>query len=255
MKQLTFLMVLSLLLACQNKKVENTEQVPLTNIGDKILDSMATDLLLNQNIDERKCSCSDTATENKPNKVFTLKNGQKYSMCGYENTEEDGIPNSFSEFTIFDCNKDTILYEWDATQTCFVKFSNDTIFVDELYPIPNGTNKEVKYLPFYMSKLFYQNNNLNKVSVYRKDLKKYTLSEIDQVIKSFDKNYEKSKQSNSEEFLKIVNQLFWAYYSGSKKAEEIMDKLCKVNYGDGGVSEEYGEFVRTYEHYKNHSDR
>lgn len=255
MKQLSFSIIFILFFACQNKKDDKIEQVPITNIGDKVLDSMATDLLLNQNFDERKCSCSDRATENKPNKVFILKNGLKYSICGYENTEEDGIPNSFSEFTIFDCKKDTILYEWDATQSCYVGFSNDTIFVDELYPIPNDINKEVKYLPFYLSKLFYHNNKLNKVSVYRKDLKKYTLSEIDQVIKSFNKNYEKSKESNSEEFLKIVNQLFWAYYSGSKKAEEIMDKLCKVNYGDGGVSEEYGELIGTYEHYKIHSDR
>jgi hypothetical protein len=254
-KQLSFIFIFFLFLGCQEKKEEKVEPIVLVNTGDKVLDSMATDLLLNRNSDDRKCDCYDSTSENKPNKVFAFTKGLKYSMCGYENTEEDGIPGSFSEFTIYDCKRDAILYEWGATQSCFIKFKNDTIFIEELYPIPNGSNREVNYLPFYTSKLFLKNNELIEEKHFRKDLKKYTSKEIAQVLEAYKVHNEYSKNKNSEEFIKIVNQLFWAYYSGDKKAESILTKLKNIEYGDGAIAEEFEEHIGTFEIYKNRSDR
>lgn len=244
MKQLTFIFIATFLTPCQNNE-QTKEQTEV--IIQPLADSSKS--IVNEHIiaeNESDCNCKNA------NQIFEFKNGSKIALCGKQDEEND-----YSEFVISDCKKDSIIENWtnDATVSSKITFINDTLIVEELYGIPNGKNKEVQWLPFYTKKYYYFQNKLTNSIYYRKNLKKYSLKEIEEVLNDFQKMSD--KDDNMDEYLKVVNQLFWAYYSGSQKAEKQLEKLkSKYHKFDGGVSEEFDSYIATYEHYKqSNSDR
>ncbi len=244
MKQLTFIFITLFVVVCQNNK-QPKEQTEV--FAQPIYDSAKS--IANLRIIEETesvCKCKNA------NQTFDFKNGNKIALCGEANEE-----NSYSEFIISVCKNDSILEDWtnDATVSSKINFNNDTLAIEELYGIPNGKNKEVQWLPFYITKYYYVQNIMTKSSYYKKSLKKYSQKEIDEVLTNFYKTSDKGE--NMDEHLKAVNQLFWAYYSGSQEAEKQLDKLkSKYQTYDGGVSEEFDTYIATYENFKkSNSDR
>lgn len=238
MQQLIFIILLFSLTGCQNSEQpkEQTE-IKFQQISDTANSAVAeTTKAENESI----CNCKNST------QTFDFRNGSKIALCGEKDEE-----NSYSEFTILDCINDSIIEDWtnDATVSSKINFKNDTLTIEELYGIPNGKNKEVQWLPFYTTKYYYIQNILTKSSYYKKSLKKYSQKEIIEVLTDFRRTNDKGE--NMDAFLKSVNQMFWAYYSGSKEAEKELEKLrSKYQTYDGGVSEEFDKYIGTYEHYK-----
>jgi len=88
-----------------------------------------------------------------------------------------------------------------------------------------------------------------KSSFYKQNLKKYSQKEIEEVLLDYSKTNDNGE--NMDAYLISVNQLFWAYYSGSKEAEKELEKLgSKYQTYDGAISEEFDTYIATYKHYK-----
>jgi hypothetical protein len=238
MKQLTFIITTLFIAACQNNK-QPKEQA---EVFAKPISDSSHSVTSEQPIEETEsiCNCKNG------NQTFDFKNGNKIALYG-----EPSEDNSYSEFVISDCKNDSILEDWtdDATVSSIINFKNDTLTIEELYGIPNGKNQEVHWLPFYTTKYYYFQNKLTKSEYYKTNLRKYSQKEIEEVLTNFRKTSENDE--NLDAYLKSVNQLFWAYYSGSQEAELQLDKI-KSKYGayDGGISEEFDSYIATYEHYK-----
>jgi hypothetical protein len=79
-------------------------------------------------------------------------------------------------------------------------------------------------------------------------LRKYSSAEIKKVLLEYRNT---KKEYNSEKVLAISNKLFWAYVSGSKKADEYLNEV-KKKFGpfDGAVSEGHSEIQAHYKLYK-----
>jgi len=238
MKQLTFIYITLFLANCQNNNQPNVKREEFA----KLVPDTAKSFTIESTIEETELICNC----NNANQIFNFKNGSKIALCGEPNEE-----NIYSEFIIFSCINDSILQDWtnDATVSSRINFKNDTLIIEELYGIPNGINKEVQWLPFYRNKYFYFQNKLIKTDDYKMSHRKYSPKEIEEVLTNFRKTSDKGE--NMDDYLKAVNQLFWAYYSGSQEAENQLEKLkSKYQTYDGGVSEEFDTYIATYEHYK-----
>ncbi len=238
MKKNTFILIVLFFASCQNKEQpkEQTEiQIEQNSDTAKSITLQST-----EEENESSCNCKNA------NLTFDFKNGAKIALCGEPDEE-----NSYSEHILYDCKKDSTLEDLtgDGTVSYKINFKNDTLYVEELYGVPNGKNKEEQWLPFYTTKYYYDEEKLKKSSSYKKNLKKYSPKEIEEVLTDFKKTNDNG--ANMDAYLKAINQLFWAYYSGSIEAEKELDKLkSKYHTYDGGVSEEFDTYIATYLHYK-----
>jgi hypothetical protein len=178
--------------------------------------------------------------------VFTFSNGNQITVCGWKNKDS-----SYSEFKLIDLNKNSILEDYtnDGSISAIINFKDDTLSISNLYGVPNGVKRTIQWLPFYITEYYFIKNALDKRSYYKNNLKKYNQQEIDIILANFKKHDDYIR--NMDEYLKQVNELFWAYYSGSNEAELKLEKL-KNYYGkhDGAISVEFDSYIITYEHYK-----
>jgi hypothetical protein len=238
MKKLAFIFIVLFITACQNNEQANDQTKILVQPSTDSSKSIENTFIVDEN--ESNCDCKSA------NQTFVFKNGNKIALCGEQDEEK-----LYSEFILLDCINDSIIEDWseDATVASKINFPNDTLIIEELYGIPNGKNKEVQLLPFFTKKYYYVQNKLMKSSFYKQNLKKYSQKEIEEVLLDFKKTNDNGE--NMDAYLKSVNQLFWAYYSGSKEAEKELEKLgSKYQTYDGAISEEFDTYIATYEHYK-----
>ena len=194
------------------------------------------------------CVCKNqNKTVAKPSKVFRLTQSKSIAVCGF--TEIRNGKAEYSEFSLHQCGQSKIINEWDGTQTCTIIQNKDTLIVQELYAIPNEKRLSVKWREFYVTKYYFKKNKLIDTSYFRNDLKKYNSKEIQTALTNF--NTIKDSVTNFDNYLFAIKQLFWAYVSGSKKAERHLLNLRK-NYGkfDGGNSEEFDSLIMTFENYR-----
>ncbi|WP_276133616.1 hypothetical protein [Polluticoccus soli] len=195
---------------------------------------------------QQNCICpSGTIIGNvtKPAKTFSF-NGGTIVMCG--GYTENG--NVFSEFLLYDCRTEKIIGEWDATQSCTLVKSNDTLIVSTLRNWPIGKNYEFNTVPFYISKLYYEGNTIKELDYYLSNHRRYSDKEIQRVITNY-QNYKPG--NNSDTTINFAYLLFWSYVSGSKKAEQYLNTLeSRCGPFDGAISEEWNEIIMTYAHYK-----
>lgn len=194
------------------------------------------------------CVCKNkNKTVSKPFKLFRLSQSKSIAVCG-----SSKIRNGKTEYSAFSLHKygqTKIINEWEATQTCTIIQNKDTLIVQELFAIPNGKKFSFHWREFYISKYYFKKNKLIDTSYFRNDLKKYNSKEIQTVLSNFNKI--KDSVTNFDNYLVAINQLFWAYVSGSKNAEKQLLSLRK-NYGkfDGGNSEEFDSLIMTFEDYR-----
>lgn len=194
------------------------------------------------------CICKlQNETIVKPIKVFHLTKTKSIAVCGTSEPKNGKI--EYSEFSLHQCGLTKIINEWDGTQTCTIKQNKDTLIVQEFYGIPNGERFSVKWREFYVYKYYFKGNRLIDTLFFRDDLKKYTNKEIQIALFNFEKI--QGPITKSDKYLIAVNRLFWAYVSGSKKAEKHLLNL-KKKYGtfDGAVSEDFDRIIMTFQYYK-----
>jgi hypothetical protein len=160
----------------------------------------------------------------------------------------------YSAFVLYQCGEPNSLYEGDATCSYTIRHVKDTLIVQQFHGIPNGKHMAVRWQAFYVTKFYFKKGQLYQTSYYRTDLKKYTNAQRAQVISAYEKMEE--PLMNDDKFLLMVNRLFWAFVSGSRQAEDCLNRL-KVKYGnlDGAIGEEFDDLMMTYEDYKQRKDK
>ena len=191
---------------------------------------------------------SDKGTSYKPNTIFQLSHNKQFAIYGEEEIVDEKT--IYTDFCLYSCNN--IAYyvrEWDATEYCVASQDGDTVIIQKLYPIPIGEKLSNVWMEFFVSKFFFMDESILVSSSYRTDIRKYTPEEITTVLN----NYSSSKDNlaDFELYLLHINQLIWAYVSGSEQAEKILDGL-KANYGqyDGANAADFDALIMTYDDLK-----
>ncbi len=194
------------------------------------------------------CDCPTKSfnQSGKPDKTFSFKNGTTIGLCGF--IEQEGMDTTYSEFIIFECGQVKILKQWDATQSCKISTKNDTLFIHELYVLAIDKNLQTKLVPFYTTKYYFDNSSLRSTSFFRNDLPKYSTTQVETAIKQYDLL---TNQTSGDSTLLVAHRLFWAYVSGSKEAEKLLESFEK-RFGpfDGAIAEEFHDLWATYQLYK-----
>ena len=178
-------------------------------------------------------------------KIFLFSNNIKLGLCGYVEVEKrDTI---YSEFNLFECGQKKPIEEWDATESCKIKKIKDTLLIQDLYLLPVGNDFNLIWVPFYIHKFCFKKSVLYEVKYFRKDIKKYSKTQIKKVFEE----YKKLSKGNYEHTLEVASMLFWAYVSGSKEAESYLKEVQK-KFGpfDGAIAEEWDDVWATYKHWK-----
>jgi hypothetical protein len=201
------------------------------------------------NLTAQNCDCpaiNNISGLSKPSKLFKFLNGKTLGLCG--NAEIKSKEKIYSECVIYQCKADTPLFVISALQSCTIEQQKDTLIIEEYYYLPIGKNFTNNPTKFYVAKLYFEASNWVTKNYFKKNVRKYSNSEIQNVLLRYDNT---KKVYNSDKVLVIADQLFWAYVSGSKKAEDNLKNLYK-KFGpfDGAVSEGHSEIMRMYELYK-----
>jgi len=200
----------------------------------------------------QNCRCPEEGIfkEEKVLKTFEFKNKIMLGLCG-GSFETKGNDTIYSGLDLFNCGENKLVEEWGEIELCEVKKIRDKLFIEELYGIPVGKKFKEIWMPFYVNQFYFTGNKLDHRTYYRKDIRRYSLVEITEVIQK----YKQLKKGNYDYTVKIANMLFWAYVSGSKEAEVYLNGIEK-KFGpfDGGISEEWSEIYGTYQHYKEKSN-
>ena len=196
----------------------------------------------------RKCDCpkNNLTTSVKADKIFTFSNGISIGFCGFIDTSTKDT--TYSEFILFQCGQPKILNQWNATQTCKISKAKDTLIVQELYRLAIDKSMELEWVPFYITKYYFDNTIFRSTSFFRKDLPTYSPTQINTVISQYKKL---TKQVGSDSKLLIAHQLFWAYVSGSKEAAKHLNTFEK-SFGpfDGAIAEEFHDLWAKYKLYR-----
>lgn len=207
-------------------------------------------IIVSINLKGQTCSCVfkyyDSSTF-KPVKLFSLNNNNILGLYGEQNIERKDT--SYNSVAICFCNKNRIVYDMtDFGMISFkIKQNQDSLFVEEIVGIPNGENYKFIWQPFYITKLFFVKDSLIEKDSYKKGLRKYSQSQIKEILKQ----YKKLKKTNCDHILELANRLFWAYISGSKEAE-INLKAFPEKFGpfDGACAEEWDDLLGSYMQWK-----
>ncbi|MGC4101197.1 hypothetical protein [Ferruginibacter sp.] len=196
----------------------------------------------------KNCNCPENnlGATGKANKVYSFKNGKTIGLCGTVEAGKKDV--AYSEFILFQCGKNKILQEWDATETCNILMKNDTLTVQELYGLAINKQQQIKWVPFYITRYYFDSAAIKHTSFFKRDLPKYTTTVIRRILNSYNKL---TKQTAGDSILLTAHRLFWAYVSGSQRAGRYLDSFEK-KFGpfDGAVAEEYHDLWSTYQLYK-----
>lgn len=189
------------------------------------------------------CYCPKTQfAGTKADTTFQFSNGKTIVLCGYKNP--DSKPTTFSEFILSVCGQDTIIDFWGAVLTCRLKFSKDTLLVDQLQNLPTGTNFKFQETTWTTEKIYFSGEIIVSKLAVNRQIRKYNQNEIQTVLKT----YETAKPGLDDSKMEIANKLFVATISDDKKARQYF-KEFNIKFGilDGAYKEEYSDLTAMLE--------
>jgi hypothetical protein len=196
----------------------------------------------------KNCNCpkNDITATGKADRVFTLSNGNSIGLCGF--IDKGNKDTTYSEFILFQCGHTKIFKQWDATQSCKISTTKDTLIIQELYGLAIDEKLEVTWVPFYITKLYFDKSTVRSISYFRKELPKYSTTQIKTVLKQYNGL---ARQADGDSILLVAHRLFWAYVSGSREAAKHLDDFEK-HFGpfDGAIAEEFHHLWATYKLFK-----
>lgn len=166
---------------------------------------------------------------------FSFNNGQKISICGYN---EDDI---VSEFNVFDCSNGNSLTEYKATQNCKIEFNNNQLDIFELDTFPSGKNWEWEVQKIGLQRISQINNHLVVHLQVPLNLTHYI--SIEEQILFFDsfKTMEYTKFETEE----LIGRLEILALTKNIEAEKILDNLKNDSniILDGALKEQYNKAI------------
>ena len=137
------------------------------------------------------------------------------------------------------CGLDSIIGFWGAVLTCHFKVNKDTLVVEEIQNFPTGKNFKYQEVVWTREKLYFDNQLVHRKLVVNRQIRKYTPSEIQAVLKE----YKLANQTLDEDKMLLANRLFIAAISGEPRARQYFKEFEKKfsTQLDGANSEEYHE--------------
>lgn len=166
--------------------------------------------------------------------VFDLGSGRKIALCGSrEKHKKDTV---YDGFILFEYGRKDIIEEWEETSACKVEQDSDTVVVTEMEWLPVGRNFEAVSVPFRTTDIFLRGSKVIDTSFNRADLPKYSTVQINKILHQYTTLTGKDLDSVNL----IAHRLFWAYASGSSRAEKYLRGI-KSKFGpfDGAIAEEW----------------
>lgn len=182
-----------------------------------------------------------------PAKVFSFSKNRTIGMYGEYYAE--GKDTTYSEIILCLCGQKKIILDRsdDPTISFKVRKRKDTLWIEEIAGLPIGKDYEIVWKPFYVQKFFFNKEELQHAGYYRKEVKRFTDKQIEEVLKQ----YKKIKTGNADYTIAVAYRLFWATVSGNKKAEALLSSIpAKFNGLDGAYAQEWHEIMATLNHWK-----
>jgi hypothetical protein len=134
------------------------------------------------------------------------------------------------------CGQDSIVDFWDATQTCRLSVSHDTLNIVEVKNLPTNTNRSFKLTDWSVEKIYFNNGQLKRNFEINRAIGKYSEQEIQETLEEF----ENARTELDDDKIEIANRLFIAAISGDKMARKYFKKFeTKFGQPDGAFAEEY----------------
>ncbi len=194
-------------------------------------------------INKSSCDCPKTEyARTKADSTFHLSNGKTIVLCGYKNP--DSKPTTFSEFILAVCGQDTIIDFWGAELTCQISVDNDTLLINQLQNLPTGKNFKFLETVWVTEKIYFNGQQLIRKLVVNRQIRKYSQTEIQFVLKT----YETAKPELDDSKMEIANKLFIATISGNQKARQYFKEFnTKFGILDGAFKEEYSDLTAMLE--------
>lgn len=179
---------------------------------------------------------------NRPDTAFHFSNGSTVILCGYQH--EGGSPAIFSEFILSVCGEDEIIDFWDAMLTCRLRFDKDTLFVEDIRPLPTGEQLAYEEHVWTTEQIYFRGGEIVRQLQINSQIRKYDRSEIQMVLEQ----YETAAPGLDDAKMTLANKLFLAAISGDKKARQYF-LAFRTRFGtlDGAFSEEYSDLAAMLE--------
>jgi hypothetical protein len=184
------------------------------------------------------CNCpKNEMTAEPPNRSFGFSNGKTIVVCGFEEPDETGKTSTFSEFVLAVCGQKTLIGTWDATKTCRLRATRDTLTVEEIETFASARPASYDPAVWAYEKLFFVNGALQRQRVPNRSLRqRYDPATIRQVLRA----YETATAGTSERNVHLAAQLFVATLAGDAKARAyFLGFRKKFNIPDGEYAEQY----------------
>ncbi|WP_321996903.1 hypothetical protein [Draconibacterium orientale] len=212
---------------------------------------LISNLLFGQNKD---CGCFDGigSTENdKPSLTVEFSDGDKISVCGYEEKKISDNKVLISEFDVFNCKTGLSLTQYDAVQNCQVSIENGILVIIELKYLPAGDNWKWIQVPIGIEKVLKngikvlatgQTPSFEEFKIEKEIIEKF-YSELD----SIEVNGEINDPEN------VIGKLEILALNGEQKARTILfDFENYFNYEtDGAIAEQWKDAVAIVKWIKN----
>jgi len=191
------------------------------------------------------CPCPNPELRSQPTMIFDFGKGRKINLCGYK--EEGRKDTVFSAFELYQC--DRVLDRSDETGTSKFTRRNDTLFLQEISPLPVGRNFETIAMPFRVRKFYFQKDFVHDSTYHLSTPPKYTTAQINKVLQQYAHlSWQKLDGVNL-----VAHRLLWAYISGSTKAGDCLQQIKNRSASfDGAIAEEW---EGTWAEYQGWGDR
>ena len=224
MSLLTTILVLSIC-SCGTRQGTNAAPAQLT----------IEEQLLKAN-EKKKYVCINADT------TFHLSNGAKIGLFGW--IDKKNRPTIFSDFVLSVCEQDTIIGRWGAVMDCRIKVNKDTLLVEHVINLPTGKNFDLQETVWTTEKIYFREQKAVKDFFVNRQIRKYTQSEIQTVLKTFE-TAKREQGHDYTEYIPIANKLFVATISGNKKARQYFgDFKSKFGPLDGHFACEYNDLTK-----------
>lgn len=106
-----------------------------------------------------------------PETIFSFQNGKQIAL--WQNHEaSDSLPGNitYSGFCLTECGSDSVILVRNEHENCTTEMSEDTLIVMQLSLVAMSPNLDMVYMPWRITKIHYQGNNLLISSLFNKEI-------------------------------------------------------------------------------------
>lgn len=206
---------------------------------------LISNFLFGQNKD---CGCFDgigSSENDKPSLTLEFSDGDKISVCGYEEKKISDNKVLMSEFNVFNCKTGKSLTEYGAVQNCLVSIENGKLIIVELKYLPAGDNWKWIQVPIGVEKVF---SNGTKVLATGKSPNFEKVKIEKERIETFYRELDSIKENGEiKDPENILGKLEILALNGERKARVILfyfENYFKYE-TDGAIAEQWKDAVAT----------